>query len=66
MKPAEIRERTDQELAALQKELRRDVWKTRFANWTNQLDDTAKIRRLRGDLARVNTILTERQHKAEG
>ena len=65
MKPAEVRERSDEDLAHLRAELRRELWKSRFDNHTNQLDDTGKIRRLRRDIARVNTILTERQRKAE-
>ncbi len=60
MKPKELRERTQEELQEMERELSRDLWKTRFANFTNQLDDTAKIRRLRRELARVKTLLTEK------
>lgn len=60
MKPSEIREKTQEELAGLESELRRSLWKARFDNHTNQLDDTASIRKLRRDLARVKTILTQR------
>ena len=60
MKPKELREKTESELKELERDLQRDIWKTRFENFTNQLDDTAKIGRLRKDLARVKTILTER------
>ena len=60
MKPTEIREKTDDELVTLEKDLHRQVWKARFDNHSNQLDDTATIRKLRRDLARVKTILTER------
>jgi large subunit ribosomal protein L29 len=60
MKPSEIRERTDQELRELQQQLRQDLWKARFDNYSNQLDDTAKIRRMRRDLARIHTLRTQR------
>ncbi|MDD9934747.1 MAG: 50S ribosomal protein L29 [Myxococcales bacterium] len=60
MKAEELRERTDGELKEMERDLTRDIWKTRFANFTNQLDDTAKIRRLRRELSRVKTIITER------
>jgi len=44
----------------------RDLWKARFSNYSNQLDDTDKIRRLRREIARVKTIMTERANKAAG
>ena len=59
MKPSEIREKSQEELVALEAELRRQLWQARFDNHTNQLDDTATIPKLRRDLARVKTILTE-------
>ena len=60
MKPSEIREKSQEELVALEAELSRQLWQARFDNHTNQLDDTATIPKLRRDLARVKTILTER------
>ncbi len=61
MKAAEVRERSTDELKALIDDLRRQIWKSRFDNHTNALDDTSKIKRLRRDLARVKTILTQRE-----
>ena len=61
MKKTEIRERSAKDLLQLESELARDLWKARFTNFTNQLDDTAKIRRLRREIARVKTIRTEKQ-----
>ncbi len=61
MKPSELRERTTEDLQGLEKDLARDLWKARLENYTNQLDDTAKIKTARRDIARVKTILTERQ-----
>lgn len=57
MKQAEIREKNHVELVELEKKLRRDLWKARFDNYANQLNDTALIRRLRRDVARVKTQL---------
>ncbi|NLY93682.1 MAG: 50S ribosomal protein L29 [Myxococcales bacterium] len=65
MKPADIRERTDAELRELEAELKEKLWKARFQNFTNQLDDTASIRNIRRDIARVKTILTERARAAQ-
>jgi large subunit ribosomal protein L29 len=63
MKTTELRERTESELAAMEQELARELWKARFSNFTNQLDDTAKLRRLRRQIARVKTLITERAAK---
>ena len=65
MKNAEVRERTTPDLRELEKELTRQLWKARFDNHTHQLDDTAKVRRLRRDVARVKTVLAERAKKGE-
>lgn len=63
MKTAEIRERTTGDLEMLVKELRETLWKSKFQNYTNQLDDTARIPRARRDIARVLGILRERELK---
>ncbi len=60
MKAQEIREKTTDELAELEQSMARELWKSRFSNHSNQLDDTDKIRRLRRDIARVKTQLVER------
>lgn len=66
MKNSDLRERSAGDLAELEAELARDLWKSRFANYTNQLDDTAKIRRLRRQIARVKTIITQKNQAAKG
>lgn len=63
MKTAELREKNDGELKELEQSLARDLWKSRFSNYSNQLDDTDKVRRLRREIARVKTILVERSKK---
>ena len=60
MKANDIRERTTEELRELVKELSKKLWKARFDNHTNQLDDTSEIPKIRRDIARVKTILVER------
>ncbi|MGE0785612.1 MAG: 50S ribosomal protein L29 [Sandaracinaceae bacterium] len=60
MKASELREMTVDELKEQERNLSRELWKTKMDNYTNQLDDTAKIRRTRRDLARVKTLLTQR------
>jgi large subunit ribosomal protein L29 len=65
VKPADIRERTDAELRELEAELKEKLWKSRFQNYTNQLDSTASIKNIRRDIARVKTILTQRERAAQ-
>lgn len=61
MKTSEVREKTTDELVTFEADLERQLWKARFDNHTNQLDDTATIGKIRRDVARVKTILTERR-----
>ena len=60
---AHLREQSIDELNTLEGDLARRLWKARFDNHTGQLDDTGSIQRLRRELARVKTILTERELK---
>jgi large subunit ribosomal protein L29 len=60
MKPSDLREKTTDELNELEQTMARDLFKARFANYSNQLDDTDKVRRMRRDIARVKTVLNER------
>ena len=66
MKISDLREKSDSELRAMDGELKRELWKARFANFTNQLDDTAKLKRLRQRIAQVKTLLGERSRKQAG
>ena len=63
MKAKDIKEKAKPELEEMERDLTRELWKTRFSNFTNQLDDTAKLRRLRRDIARVKTVLTQLAQK---
>lgn len=64
MKSTEIREKATDEIETLEQDLTRQLWKARFENHSNQLDNTANIPKLRRDVARVKTILTERRSQA--
>ncbi|MBN8608988.1 MAG: 50S ribosomal protein L29 [Deltaproteobacteria bacterium] len=61
MKPSELKDKSVDELVELEKTTARDLWQSKFSNYSNQLDDTAKIRRLRRDVARVKTALTQKR-----
>ena len=47
-------------LNELEKSLSAELFQARFKNFTNRLNDTASIRKTRRDLARVKTMLTQR------
>jgi large subunit ribosomal protein L29 len=66
VKAAEIREKSAEELTGLQQELRTELFKARIQNHTNQLDSTAKLGKLRKDIARINTVLGQRKLQDKG
>ena len=49
------------ELVAAKKEL----FNLRFQNATNQLDNTARIKEVRKNIARIQTVITEKARVAE-
>ena len=61
MKASDLREKSVEDLRELQKTLAHDVFDSRLKNFTNRLDDTSAIRKTRRDLARVITLLRERE-----
>lgn len=61
MKASELREQTVAELEQRERDLTRELWSNRMRNYTNQLDDTATLRKLRREIACIKTILGERQ-----
>ena len=50
-----------QDLVAAKKEL----FNLRFQNATNQLDNTAIIKEVRKNIARIQTVITEKENVAE-
>lgn len=65
MKAKDLRERSLEDLRDLEKSLAKDVFTTRFKNFTNRLDDTSAIGKARRDLARVKTIVKQLEAKSE-
>ena len=63
MKAKDLRERTAEELAELEKTLTRERFQNRFKNFTNRLDNTAALKKARRDIARVKTVLTQQAMK---
>ena len=65
MKSTEIRELTDDELAKKLEEGRAELFNLRFQMATSQLDNTARVRLVKRDIARVQTEMRARQIAAE-
>ena len=65
MQAKELRDLEDAELAKQVAELRRDLFGLRFSNATGELDDTARLGRLKRDVARALTVTRERELRAE-
>jgi large subunit ribosomal protein L29 len=61
MKVAEIRELGVDELRAREKDLDDQLFRLRIQKSMGQLEAPAKVRTVRRDLAKVKTILRERQ-----
>ena len=58
-----IRQMADRELEVHERELTEQVFRLRFQHATGQAESLKKLRVVRKDLARVKTLLRERQMK---
>ena len=65
MKANELRDKTTAELAAQLTSLKKDLFFLRMQHATNQLDNPLKIQSVKKDIARVKTILRERELRTE-
>ena len=61
MKVSELREKTSEDLNTLKQKSSREILDARFKNTMGQLDNNSIIRKLRRDIARINTIIREKQ-----
>ena len=52
------------ELNAQLVEAKKELFNLRFQNATNQLDNTARIREVRRNIARIQTVITEAEKTA--
>jgi len=60
MKATEFRNLTDEELAQRREEMKKEMFNLRLQQTSGQLEKPSRIRELRRDLARVNTVMTQR------
>ena len=62
-----VKDLREESVAVLQEKLvaaKKELFNLRFQNATNQLDNTARIKEVRKNIARIQTIITEKNTAA--
>ncbi len=65
MKASELRELTIQDLRSKLKETKKEYFNLRFQQATGQLEKTSELKRVKRDIARILTILTEKSKEGK-
>lgn len=65
MKAKDIRELSTEEIQIRIAEKKEELFKLRFQNALGQLENTTNLSTVRRDIARLNTILTEKGRQAD-
>ena len=60
MKVKDIRDMSAGELNQKLASLKEELFNLRFQNATNQLDNTARIKEVRKNIARIQTVITQK------
>ena len=60
MKATELRNKTCEELEAMLKDLKTELFNLRFQHAVNQLENPHKISETKKEIARVMTVITEK------
>ncbi|MBE5891944.1 MAG: 50S ribosomal protein L29 [Lachnospiraceae bacterium] len=56
----ELKNKSEAELAKELVAAKKELFNLRFQNATNQLDNTARIKEVRRNIARIQTVITEK------
>jgi large subunit ribosomal protein L29 len=64
MKISDTRAKTDDELSGELDGLGKEIFNLRFQRANGQLENTARVRQVRRDIARIKTVLGERRRTA--
>jgi len=65
MKAIDLRTKTEDELGDQLKGLKKEAFNLRFQQASGQLENTARVREVRRDIARIRTILREKRVAAK-
>ena len=60
----DLKNKSDAELAQELVDAKKELFNLRFQNATNQLDNTARIKEVRKNIARIQTVITQKQKEA--
>ena len=66
MKANDLKELKDEELTAKLEELRAERFNLRFRSATESIENPMRVRTIRRDIARIQTVLRERAGQAQG
>jgi large subunit ribosomal protein L29 len=66
MDATELRGKSPDQLRDALKDLKKEAFNLRFQQATGQMENTSRIRTVKRDVARVNTILNEKAREAAG
>ncbi len=66
MNAQDLRDKTPDQLRDQLVQLKKEAFNLRFQQATGQLENTARMRQVRRDVARVNTILSQKAATAAG
>ena len=61
----ELQNKSVAELKAQLVDAKKELFNLRFQNATNQLDNTSRIKEVRKNIARIQTVITEKENVAE-
>ena len=61
MKPSDLRQISNEELTKKHAESTQELFNLKFQLHTGKLENTSKLKSIRKNIARINTILTESQ-----
>lgn len=64
VKAADLRGRTEEELDGFIREKAEELFKLRFQHFTGQLENVARMKQTRREIARARTILGEKRKEA--
>jgi len=63
MKVAELRETTTDELRKKEQDLRKELFNLRFQQATGEIENPMRIRAIRKDIAKILTVITEKNEQ---
>ena len=61
----DLKKKSDADLAQELVNAKKELFNLRFQNATNQLDNTARIKEVRKNIARIQTLITEKAKAAQ-